>query len=940
MKKKISIILSVVLFFVMMLYTQQSFINTPIIDEVIQMNDGDVPLASLENDGLFLDEIIVKFYDRSQFPGKEKQYDDEVIKILKDGLSRVTENVYVIKADGLSRNTNAFLNRFKNSDFIEYVEPNYIASFGDIPDDPNYKTLLATLNALNATDGWAIEKSGGPIVAIVDSGIISNHPDLPARVANYSVAIGTVATTDIANHGTGVAGTVGAIGNNGIGTVGINWNARIMNVKVDDVSGVLSVANIATGIRWAVDNGARIINLSLSTTSDSVTLKSAIDYAYNNGVALFAATGNQGTSTVNYPARYSNVMGVGMSANGTTRSAASNYGSGLDVMGLSAYNTTNSSGGYANMSGTSFATPQVSGLASLIWAINSNLTNSQVYELIKQGATPLGGGFNTQTGYGLINVGKTLELAKATLPPSSTQKHEPVVINPPILTMIGESLIQLDIGGSYLEPGFKAIDEIDGDITNRVIIKSTLDCNKVGAYTIDYAVTNTSGLSTTSTRRIIVNEEKQNELKLQEQTQIHSFLSEALFGTRNDYTGSVGYEFELKTDVIVTALGRPQNEMMKQSHMIYIWSVRDQSIVARAEVTPNSYLDEMGFKKIDLDIPILLYSGEKYRIVSDEISGGDAWYDVRDTKEMTLSDVGDFTTSVWSEQHGHYPVNTYDPIGIRGHVGLTFYYTLKGEDIKQESPNDYPTVTNPSKDQIAEIPDVPRSTPIIKLIGSNPILLHLGSETVYIEQGSYATDEVDGDISHLITVNGSVNRNAAGTYNITYSVTNSAGLSASVERQVKIVSSEVINEPRQINLFNEQAKKGDKPIVRSIEAKAQGTTTLEVAGLNKFSVSVTITDVNGERVFQEIFTGNAIRELNLTSGVYNVSSEVTEGSGNNKYTLKVTMPIVSYERFNQPEVPLSPPIQHTNYTELIILSTILIIGFGGAYYLLRKNKVQ
>ena len=122
-----------------------------------------------------LDEVIIKFFPREMFPGKEKQYDDEVAKVLKDGLTFVAEDVYVVKAEGLSRNPNALLNRFKNSKFIEYVEPNYVGTFENIPNDPNYRSQSITLTALNAQAGWEIITGGGPIVAIIDSGIIERR---------------------------------------------------------------------------------------------------------------------------------------------------------------------------------------------------------------------------------------------------------------------------------------------------------------------------------------------------------------------------------------------------------------------------------------------------------------------------------------------------------------------------------------------------------------------------------------------------------------------------------------------------------------------------------------------------------------------------------------------------------------------------------------------
>ncbi len=107
-------------------------------------------LAAEASDGEYvLDEIIIGFYPKTMFPGSEKQYEDEVARVLKDGLTAVSDNVYVVKSEDFSKNPNATLNRFKNSQFIEYVEPNYIMKEAVSPNDPEYKSISAVLKVLN-----------------------------------------------------------------------------------------------------------------------------------------------------------------------------------------------------------------------------------------------------------------------------------------------------------------------------------------------------------------------------------------------------------------------------------------------------------------------------------------------------------------------------------------------------------------------------------------------------------------------------------------------------------------------------------------------------------------------------------------------------------------------------------------------------------------------
>jgi len=512
-----------------------------------------------------LDEIIIRFFDRSLFPGKEKQFDDEVAKILKDGLTVVTNNVYVVKAEDLSKNPNAILNKYKNSEFIEYVEPNYTGGFDAVPNDPNYTNLKALLTAVNAQAGWDIITGGGPVVAVIDSGVFQ-HPDLPKLLPGYSAVAGLSPNNDKLNHGTGVAGTIGALGNNGTGTVGINWNATLVPVKVDDANGTLTVANIAKGIIWAADNGARVLSLSVSTSADSVTLKNAIDYAYNKGCVIFASTGNDGKNAINYPSRYSNVMAVGATSNGTSRASISNYGAGMGVVAISSYTTTTATGGYVGMGGTSFSTPQVSGLASLMLALDPGLSNEEVYSYIQQGAKPLGGGYNNETGYGVVDIGKTLQLVRdsaapqaveptspeqeidATPPPQAADTaplpqptdttpptqpvdttppllppptdapappidtppamppapQQPIPTTPPVLTLKGSMEVQIFVGEDFTEPGFSAVDCFGADLTGAVRVSDNISISTPGIYTVDYMVEDAAGNTARATRTIIV----------------------------------------------------------------------------------------------------------------------------------------------------------------------------------------------------------------------------------------------------------------------------------------------------------------------------------------------------------------------------------------------------------------------------------------------------
>ena len=507
----------------------------------VNISDEETPLA--DGDDYFfenydqlsaprvLNEIIIKFKDPADVPGKEKQLQDEIDKVKKIGFIEAL-GVYVVRADDLEKNPNAVLNRFKNSKFIEYIEPNYLLDYGYTPNDPNYKTQSIVLSFINAQAGWDITTGyGSPVVAVIDSGFAS-HEDLPEPYVGYSTASSLAWGNDKANHGTGVAGVLSAIGDNGIGSAGINWNANIMAVKVDDAAGAITVGNLAKAVIWAADNGAKVINLSLGMATDSATLRLAIDYAYQKDIAMFAATGNDGKNAVSYPARYDKVMGVGSSTNGTSKVASSNYGPGVDVVAVGSFYTTSATGGYASLAGTSFASPQAAGLASLMLAINPSLSNDEIYELIKQGAKPLGGGFNEQTGYGLIDIGKTLKLVQAipaapaqpnqpstpaqpstpeqpstpTQPATPAPPPTPVYKTPPIITLNGFAEVKLIVGEQYEETGYTAVDCLGADISKYVEIGGSVNTLKAGVYALTYNVSDNGGNSAKATRTIFVEE--------------------------------------------------------------------------------------------------------------------------------------------------------------------------------------------------------------------------------------------------------------------------------------------------------------------------------------------------------------------------------------------------------------------------------------------------
>ncbi|HYF64240.1 MAG TPA: S8 family peptidase, partial [Herpetosiphonaceae bacterium] len=272
----------------------------------------------------------------------------------------------------------AVLDALKKNPNIEYAEPNYIYSIQYTPNDPNLNQQWAW-NKIQAPRAWDVTRgSSSVVIAVVDTGIQANHPDLDAKVlAGYDYVDNDSNPADGNGHGTHVAGTAAAETNNGTGVAGTCPDCKVMPVRVLDNNGSGSLDNIARGITYAADNGAKVINLSLGGTSGTSSLESAINYAWNKGVFIACAAGNSNTTSMFYPAGYGNCMAVASTTSSDARSSFSNYGNWVDIAapGSDIYSTFTGSS-YKSMNGTSMASPHVAGLAGLL--ASQGLTNSQI----------------------------------------------------------------------------------------------------------------------------------------------------------------------------------------------------------------------------------------------------------------------------------------------------------------------------------------------------------------------------------------------------------------------------------------------------------------------------------------------------------------------------------------------------------------------------------
>ena len=268
-------------------------------------------------------------------------------------------------------------------------------------------------SALKLMGGEIIGKGrdgDGILVAVLDTGVDDSNPSLAGQTfGGYDIVNDMAFVTDKNGHGTACASLIAGKGGEG-GVLGAAPKAKILPVKVMDDSGKSDGFAIAKGIVYAVEKGAKIINLSLGTTSETTLLDSAIDYALGKGVLVVAASGNEGKEGENYPSTVDGVLCVGAVDGEKWKAAFSNYGPKVDLVAPGVLVAAAAPmGGVVLMSGTSSAAPLVSGAAANVWSENPNWSAEKVAEKLMAEADDLGSpGADDWYGSGLVNLYRAL----------------------------------------------------------------------------------------------------------------------------------------------------------------------------------------------------------------------------------------------------------------------------------------------------------------------------------------------------------------------------------------------------------------------------------------------------------------------------------------------------------------------------------------------------
>ncbi len=476
-------------------------------------------LLTVNGQKVYSNQIIVKLKKEYNSNGKGIDDAQKVTNVSKSFSAKRIKKIVLNSKENLFLYTigfpegtdfNQVIKEYEKTGEIEYAEPNYEIKAPEpvafVPDNLlfppkqpySYSKVLVTVNDpyyykqwglknnttagadINIEGAWDIQKgSNNIIVAILDTGIKMDHPELAGRIWENSSEISGVPNFDddgnnykddfygwnfgddnnnpvddiakFKGHGTRIAGIIGANTNNSVGFAGVDWNCKIMNLRIYNSQGNTSYDIMASAIGYALDKGAKVINISSASEGYSLAIRDAIANAISNGILFVISIGNYNDGSKYYfPSAFSNctyfpttcngVMAIGATDANDKRWVNSNYGNyisvmapGKDIYGLSnastdTYNTTDS--------GTSFSTPYVTGLASLLFAQDPTRTPVQIKDIIQSTADKVGdvaydsNGWNQYYGYGRINATAALSKLLSTEDISSQADAIKVYPNP------------------------------------------------------------------------------------------------------------------------------------------------------------------------------------------------------------------------------------------------------------------------------------------------------------------------------------------------------------------------------------------------------------------------------------------------------------------------------------------------------------------------------
>jgi thermitase len=397
-------------------------------------------------------QIIVKFksqYTDAQINAHLQQYHASIIKTI-EGIDQT-----VVKVPNGQENT--IEQELKNDPYVDTVQRDYTTHAFLTPDDPLFTVQYAFDNTgqsvlgkkgtpnddINVEQAWNVTEGNGVKVAILDTGINLNQPDLAGKVILQKTFVtGTTSVEDGNGHGTHVAGILAADTNNNIGVAGTCPGCQLIIGKVLDDSGSGTTSDATDGITWAADNGAKVISMSLGTDDSSTAslYQQAVNYAMSKGAIVVAAAGNDGTSQPNYPAAATGVVAVAATTNTNAKASYSNFGSYVKIAApgdnILSTGPTHSfqiepfgystSSPYYYLSGTSMATPVVAGVAALVASTSFGTSPQAIINRIYSTADKISG-TGTYWANGLVDAAAAVGTAPTTAPSLASGAITPTI---------------------------------------------------------------------------------------------------------------------------------------------------------------------------------------------------------------------------------------------------------------------------------------------------------------------------------------------------------------------------------------------------------------------------------------------------------------------------------------------------------------------------------
>lgn len=341
--------------------------------------------------GFASEQILVRFR-----PGTTASEMDSVHRMKRGQALRTIDRIGVQVVRVPAGDELSAVARYRANPNVLYAEVDGIVrTMGSFtPNDP----MLADqwgLARTEATSAWSVTRSNSAIrIAILDTGIDAGHGDINPKVVASRNFTTSRTVSDRNGHGTHVAGIAAAVTNNARGVAGMGFDSVLMNGKVLGDNGSGTWSWVASGIIWAADNGANVINMSLGGTSHSAVVEDAVNYAWGRGSVLVAAAGNNNSSALVYPAAYTNVIAVGATDRNDARASFSSFGAWVDVAApgvdiLSTFPRSGRTDRYSWMNGTSMSSPFVAGLAGLVWTTGWGTSNTAVRDRIQATVDPI-----------------------------------------------------------------------------------------------------------------------------------------------------------------------------------------------------------------------------------------------------------------------------------------------------------------------------------------------------------------------------------------------------------------------------------------------------------------------------------------------------------------------------------------------------------------------